>query len=102
MLTEQQINNCLDCDPFEGCFGSPGDKFLENKVVVARKDNICCECGQEAAKGTHHRVMKAIFDGELHSYRWCEDCCVAMALSWEDGGEAWAGRIKMKQCRRNT
>ena len=32
---------CLKTNPFEGDFGSPGDKVLKDKIGTARKGGTC-------------------------------------------------------------
>ena len=86
----------LACNPFEGDFGSPNDRTLRDKMVTARKAGECHLCGQQIQPGTRTRSMTAIFDGELASYRWCNACCAAMALSWEDAGTAYEARAALR------
>lgn len=95
MLTEQQKQDCLDCNPFEGDFGAPSDRILSDKIVVARKEVTCGCCQEVIAVGTNARKLSAIFDGSLMSYSWCESCCSAMASSWEDDGEEWEQRCSI-------
>lgn len=80
--------DCLDYDPFEGDFGSPGDRILADRMVKAAKphDKACHMCGGAIAKDERHRVRTEIVDDELQSYRWCALCCAAMAKSWTDNG----------------
>lgn len=92
-MTETQEIDCLKCNPFEGDFGSPGDKVLKDKIVTARKSGICGMCRQEIKPGSRARTLAAVFDGDLMSYRWCEKCCEAMAASWTDNGDAWEARV---------
>lgn len=87
----------LAYDPFEGDFGSPGDITLRDKIVKARKSGECHHCGHEIQPGYFARSMTAIFDGKLMSWRWCQACCEAMALSWEDGGEAICARYALNR-----
>ena len=89
----------LACTPFDGDFGSPNDRTLKDKMVTARKAGECHLCGQQIQPGTRTRSMTAIFDGELASYRWCNACCAAMALSWEDDGTAYEARAALRRCR---
>ena len=42
---------CLKTDPFEGDFGSPGDKVLKDKIGTARKGGTCGICRQEIVPG---------------------------------------------------
>lgn len=68
---------CLRIDPFEGDFGSSGDKVLTNKIVTARSEKPCVECLEPIRKGERVRTLTAVFDGDLCSYRWCSACCAA-------------------------
>ena len=36
--------DCLKTNPFEGDFGSPGDKVLKDKIGTARKGGTCGMC----------------------------------------------------------
>ena len=83
---------CLKTNPFEGDFGSPGDKVLRDKIGTARKGGTCGMCKQEIVPGERVRLLAAVFDGELMSYRWCSECCAAMAACWTDNGAAWSGQ----------
>ena len=76
MSIDQQI---LDFDPFEGDFGSPGDKVFTKRMVVARKPGPCSHCKAEIVKGERVRRQVSKFDGELMTHRWCALCCAAMA-----------------------
>lgn len=84
--------DCLACNPFEGDIGSPNDRILKDKMVTARKGGECYLCEQDIKAGERIRTMAAVFDGEMHSYRWCYACCLAMAKSWLDDGHAYEQR----------
>ena len=86
---------CLKTNPFEGDFGSPGDKVLKDKIGTARKGGTCGMCRQWIAPGERVRLLAAVFDGSLMSYRWCSECCAAMAASWTDCGLAWEARVRI-------
>jgi hypothetical protein len=86
---------CLQTNPFEGDFGSPGDRVLKDKIVTARKVGICGMCRQDIMSGERVRSLTAVFDGALMSYRWCSNCCAAMVASWSDNGESWEARVKI-------
>ena len=90
-MTDDRV---LSYDPYAGDFGSPGDKVLENKMVVARKfrEGDCHICRGDIAKGERHRKQVDVFDGQLISNRWCALCCAAMALNWDDDGVAICAR----------
>lgn len=93
-------SECLATDPFEGDYGDAGDRTLRDKMVTARKGGICHDCAGEIEPGTRVRSRADIFDGEMMSFRWCETCCRAQALSWEDEGKAWEARISIGHERR--
>lgn len=95
MMTKTQENDCLKCNPFEGDFGSPGDKVLKDKIVTARNGGTCGMCLQKIQLGERVRTLAAIFDGAMRHYRWCEKCCEAMAASWTDDGRAWEARVRL-------
>ena len=86
---------CLQVNPFEGDFGSPGDRVLKDKIGTARKCGTCGMCRQEIQQGERVRLLAAIFDGQMMSYRWCSACCAAMAVSWHDAGRAWTARVRL-------
>lgn len=60
----------LDFDPFEGDFGTPGDKVFSNRMVIARKPGPCSHCGTEITKGERIRRQNSKFDGGLMTHRW--------------------------------
>lgn len=86
---------CLQTDPFEGDFGTPGDRVLKDKIGTARKAGPCSLCAQEIKPGERVRIQAAIFDGALMHYRWCSECCAAMAASWHDEGKAFEARARL-------
>lgn len=92
---------CLDTNPFEGDFGEPGDRVLQDKIVTTRKPAVCGCCRGTTEIGERTRSIKAIFGGQLMSYRFCSECCHAMARSWDedDDGEAWEARIQLGDSR---
>jgi len=93
---------CLSADPFAGDFGEPDDRTLRDKIVVARKAGPCHDCAQTIKPGERVRSRSDIFDGQMMSFRWCEKCCEAMALSWEDGGKAWEERNGLRHASANA
>ena len=94
-MTDTQEAECLKCNPFEGDFGSPCDRELKDKIVTARKAGTCGMCRQGIAPGERVRTLAGVFDGSLMHYRWCEKCCVAMAASKADNGDAWTARTAL-------
>lgn len=89
-------SDCLTFDPFEGDFGD-GETQLENKIVTAKKPRACSMCGEQIEKGTRIRVMAEVYDGKIHRYSWCNKCCHAMAISWDDDGIEVEKRMEMKE-----
>lgn len=53
-------------------------------------------CHQDITPGERVRTLAALFDGTMMHYRWCSECCRAMALSRTDNGEAWEARLNIK------
>lgn len=68
----------IDFDPFDGDFGCPGDKTLNDKMVFARKGYACVHCKGPILAGEKHRSRTDVCEGELMSWRWCAACCAAM------------------------
>jgi hypothetical protein len=93
---------CLKVNPFEGDFGSPGDRVLKDKIGSARKNGACGMCRQEITPGERVRMLAAVFDGALMNYRWCSTCCSAMAASLTDNGEAWEAQARLGRESPNT
>ena len=84
---------CLQVNPFEGDFGSPGDKVLKDKIVTARKSRPCGMCRQYIAPGERVRTLAAIFDGDMKDYVWCSTCCHALSINNEDDGKSWEAQV---------
>lgn len=98
-LTEEQKADCLNVDPFAGDFGAIGDRIFSDRIGKARKPGTCGDCAGDILPGEEQRRLSALFDGEMHSYRWCSLCCAAMALSWTDDGEAMEDRAELRHLR---
>ena len=75
--TEQQFTP-LDFDPFEGDFGSPGDRTLSDAMVKARKGHTCWHCKGPIQPGDIYRKRCDIVDGQMEHAKWCALCCEAM------------------------
>ena len=87
----------LQCDPFEGCRGWPGDRVLKDKIVTARKAGPCHICPGEIQPGERVRTRSDVVGGQLMGWRWCAACCAAMASWWEDDGAALEGRYALRR-----
>lgn len=89
---------CLKYWPFYGDFGHPRDKILKDKVGVARKAGPCCECLTVIVPGERIRMISAIFDDQMMSYRYCSACCSAMAEmctgNWNAMDARWEVRAR--------
>lgn len=70
---------CLSDDPFAGDFGD-GEVQISDKMVTNRKGGECHHCAGECVTGTRNRVIVERDDDGLHSYRFCQQCCFAMAV----------------------
>lgn len=89
-------DDALAYDPFASDFGSPGDRTLRDKMVTARRTGECHNCAQTIQTGERTRSRTDVADGEMMSFRWCQACCEAMALSWTDDGKAICARYAMR------
>jgi hypothetical protein len=79
--------HCLAHDPFAGDFGD-GERVLRDKIVEARKfyHKGCDYCGDGIVKYEEHRVLVEASDGTIKTFRFCQECCIAMAFAaWDDG-----------------
>ena len=77
-MKAEHTPSALEFDPFQGDFGSQGDRTLSDRMVKARRAHLCCHCAGPIAVGETHRSRSDIVDGGLMSWRWCAACCVAM------------------------
>jgi hypothetical protein len=93
-MNEQDV---LAYNPFDGDFGSPGDRILKDKMVTARKPRPCDHCGQEIQPNERIRVRAEIVDGSLMSWKWCQLCCEAMASNWSDNGAVLDARSALRR-----
>ena len=72
------IQEALEYDPFAGDFGEPDDVVLKDKIAIARKAGPCHICSSEIQPKEQMRLRTEVFGGEISTFRWCNDCCVAM------------------------
>jgi len=47
---------------------------LEEKMVKARKEHECCECGETIKRGERYELVKGCWDGSWGTYKTCEPC----------------------------
>lgn len=73
------LEAALHYDPFAGDEGYDGDRCLRDGMVRTRATHWChmCDCG--IYRGELTRCAVWIFAGEIVTYRWCSECCEAMA-----------------------
>lgn len=87
-------DDCLSVDPFAGNFGD-GEIVLSDKIVRAAKTHpVCCNiCGGDVQKGARHRALVEAYAGKVMTFRFCPECCLAMATANDDDGRAWEARV---------
>lgn len=82
------LNECLDFDPFEGDFGDQGDKTFKDKIVIGRKEHVCFHCEKKILLGEIHRSRIDLSGGEILTFRWCRECCDLMRkIATQNGSE---------------
>ena len=93
-MTPEQERDCLALNPFEGD-RDVTYRVLRDGFVRARNRGKCMTCLGPVAPGTRVRARVEIFEGKVHTFRFCEECCAAMAASWGDEGRAWLARSEL-------
>lgn len=86
----------LSFNPFGDDYGDPSDVILKDKIVVSRKEHTCHICAKTIIKAETIRLYTLVFDGSIQSYRFCNECCVAMEKSWEDSGFDLENRYRIR------
>ena len=74
------------------CFDPWGERdatyvVLVNSMVVARKPHECAICFGPIVVGERHRAQREADDGRAKTFRFCAECCEAMARSGGDTEE---------------
>ena len=49
-------------------------EFFSEKIVTARKEHICCECGEVIKPGEQYESVGGKWDGEFGRYKTCIGC----------------------------
>jgi hypothetical protein len=95
--------DCLAYEPFAG------DRDVDVSVirdgfVTARKPGICNTCSGEIRPGMRVRSRTERDNDEraIGTFRFCPECCDAMAKSWEDDGAAIEVREQLAWERRRS
>lgn len=109
-IDKQALEDALDFDLFAGDFGDSDDVELSNKIVISRREYICFICYGTIVKGEVHRSAVHKFDGEIMTYRVCNECCKAMVSSInydlsddnDDGQEPIDARYALGEQRRTA
>jgi len=101
-LTAEEEQACLDLNPFDGDFGCQGDITFSDRISVARTPAVCRDCAGLIQPREQQRRQEAKFDGQLRVYRWCVQCCRAMALSWDDDFAALEVRWALRRQREDA
>lgn len=78
-----KLEDALNFDPFEGDFGDSSECTLKNKIVVARKEHTCHICNGTIKVGELSRNMVQMFEGQIGSWYFCQECCIAMTKIFE-------------------
>lgn len=60
-------------------------EFYRQKTVTGRKGHKCSECGRIIEKGEKSEAVSGKWDGDIRSYRTCEDCLSARSEFFCDG-----------------
>ncbi len=85
---------CLAFSPFD-CDRDSDVRVFSDRIVTAAKEHQCCICLDRFPKGSRSRARTEKCDGQLMTFRMCEPCCEAMAISWEDEGLAIEKRTRL-------
>lgn len=83
-MNKEQLESSLYFNPFDGDFGVPGDRTLKDKIVKFRKPHVCHICDADIKAGELGRNLVEVFYGDIGSFYFCPECCVAMAKSVDD------------------
>ncbi len=51
-----------------------GMGFFSDTWRTARKEHVCCECGEPIRKGERHQYSSGVWDGAWGSFRTCRTC----------------------------
>jgi len=57
-----------------GCDFEDGPSILREKLVKARKQHKCCECGNTIEIGDEYEYVFGVWDGESSQFHTCEKC----------------------------
>lgn len=93
------LDKALELIPYE----FDGLTILSDKIVLTRKENKCWHCKDHIEKQEKNRVMRSVCDGEMHSHRFCFQCCQAMIRELDSDGDSfdfydrWVDEIEIQR-----
>jgi len=67
------MSESMMCCPLSSDGDGEGE-CVDNAVVRARKDYVCCECDDPITKGTEHERYKMLWEGSFSTSRTCLSC----------------------------
>ena len=59
---------------------------LKHKIVIARKNHLCSECGKTIIAKSSYNYFAGVFDGDFHVSKTCLDCCSLRDTFFPNGG----------------
>ena len=62
----------MECECFVEDFESPD--FCEDKIVIAKKEHICCECRDTIKIGEQYETVRGLWSGKFSTYKTCLPC----------------------------
>jgi len=89
------LGNCICVNDYD-----PPELYV-SKLVKARKNWVCYECGDPIKRGSKYEVATGLYEGDFRRYRTCFTCvCVRRSLFkcgfvhgrlWEDLADVYGG-----------
>jgi hypothetical protein len=94
--------DCLAYDPF--AYDETDVRPLRDRFVTTRTPHQCNICWDDIPAGVHIRAKSEINREEhkTQTFYFCVPCCEAMAISWQDNGEAIEARTSIGIARANN
>jgi hypothetical protein len=88
-MTAEQEANAIRYDPWAGDRDSDA-RTMRDAFVTTRTPAKCAICLEDIPVGSRVRSQDQISRemGKAMTFRFCVPCCEAMAIAWEDDGEA--------------
>lgn len=101
-MSTKYDSTAIEFDPFAGDDGD--ERVLQDEMVKARKRHACFHCAQTINVGDVHRSRRAVFDGDMMSWRWCPACCAAMVIEMnaDRDSETYAADVMAFESRNHT